>query len=178
MSEKMIRIATAGTIVSLIASALLATIHPDTKRMEHEIVAGDMHALGQMQALMDEGNAVAQNWLGLHFQSGSDYVSAARWFLKAADQGNVLAQDNLGNLYETGRGVLPNPVVAYALYSLAASSNQRWVRLHSRTSLQRVGASMSDEQLDAARAIAQMMRSDGIASTLDRIEHIQDGYEP
>mgnify|MGYP003517569551 FL=1 len=34
-----------------------------------------------------------------------DYSKAAEWYLKAAEQGYVKAQFNLGNMYYTGRGV-------------------------------------------------------------------------
>jgi TPR repeat protein len=39
---------------------------------------------------------------------------AARWYRKAAEQGNSWAQQKLGSLYREGRGVTQNAVNAYA----------------------------------------------------------------
>jgi len=48
-----------------------------------------------------------------------DYTIAARWFLKAAEQGMVLAQDTLGAYYWAGRGVSKDVVKAYYWSSVA-----------------------------------------------------------
>jgi TPR repeat protein len=34
-----------------------------------------------------------------------DYAEAARWYRKAAEQGNAIAQTNLGTMYFQGQGV-------------------------------------------------------------------------
>ena len=34
-----------------------------------------------------------------------DYAQAAQWYGKAAEQGNAYAQNQLGNLYQSGLGV-------------------------------------------------------------------------
>jgi TPR repeat protein len=43
-----------------------------------------------------------------------DYIEAVRWFRKAAEQGHMEAQYNLGLLYENGTGVA-NPSQAVIL---------------------------------------------------------------
>jgi TPR repeat protein len=43
------------------------------------------------------------------------------WWRKAADQGNVLAQVNLGLLYERGRGIPQDYERAHMWFNLAAS---------------------------------------------------------
>jgi TPR repeat protein len=50
-----------------------------------------------------------------------NYDEAAKWFRLAADQGHVVAQDVLGGLYFSGRGVLKDYVVAYMWLSLSAA---------------------------------------------------------
>ena len=48
-------------------------------------------------------------------------VEAAKWYLKSAQNGHVLAELELANLYLKGEGVKKDPVEAYAYYySLAA----------------------------------------------------------
>ena len=49
-----------------------------------------------------------------------DSAQAAKWFRKAAEQGQVQAQYNLGVCYHKGKGVAKDHVEAYAFFSLAA----------------------------------------------------------
>jgi TPR repeat protein len=49
-----------------------------------------------------------------------DYAEAMRWYHKAAEQGNTLAQANLGDMYLTGRGVPQNYAAAARWFHKAA----------------------------------------------------------
>src|SRR5260221_9625207 len=53
--------------------------------------------------LADKGNSYAQNKVGAIYEYGlgvpQDYAQAMTWYRKAADQGFVRAEVNLGNLY-------------------------------------------------------------------------------
>ena len=51
-----------------------------------------------------------------------DFKMAARWYLRAANQGNNLAQQKLGLLYERGDGVQKDFARAYMWYTLGAVS--------------------------------------------------------
>jgi hypothetical protein len=46
-----------------------------------------------------------------------DYAEAARWYRKAADQGNADAQNNLGVMYGNGQGVPQDYVRAHMWFS-------------------------------------------------------------
>ena len=48
------------------------------------------------------------------------------WFLKSAEQGDVLAQNNVGVCYEEGIGVPVNVVKAIKWYSLAESQGDQY----------------------------------------------------
>ncbi len=50
-----------------------------------------------------------------------DYEEAVRWFRKAAEQGNAVAQNNLGVMYAAGRGVPQDYVQAHMWFNLAAA---------------------------------------------------------
>jgi hypothetical protein len=81
-------------------------------------------ALKVWQGCADQGDKVAQNYLGEIYakQWGDvkpDFVHAAEWFRKAADQGYSRAQKNLGALYEQGLGVPSNQETASRLYRQA-----------------------------------------------------------
>ena len=52
-----------------------------------------------------------------------DYTEAAKWFLKAAEQGHASAQGTLGLCYADGQGVPQDYVEAYKRYNLAAAQS-------------------------------------------------------
>jgi hypothetical protein len=66
----------------------------------------------QLKQMAENGNAAAENAVGLRYFQGddkdgihSDEREAFRWFSKAAEHGNLAAQAKLGSLYWGGRGV-------------------------------------------------------------------------
>jgi TPR repeat protein len=50
-----------------------------------------------------------------------DLTQAVRWYASAADQGEPLAQNDLGMLYKLGGGVPKNPSMALDLFKKAAA---------------------------------------------------------
>jgi TPR repeat protein len=72
---------------------------------------------------------LAQNALGLRYAQGDgvklDEQDAARWFSKAAEQGNVAAQAKLGSLYWAGRGVPASLHDAYFWTVLARAGGDK-----------------------------------------------------
>ena len=52
------------------------------------------------------------------------YTEAVKWYLKSAEQGNVIAQYNLGVCYESGRGILCSQKKALQCYKNAASQGE------------------------------------------------------
>jgi len=87
----------------------------------------DAERLPQLQRDVRQGNAAAQNNLGVFYRDGrggltKNDVEAARLFKLAAAQGDVHAQVNLGAFYSNGRGGLPkDEAEALRLYRLAAA---------------------------------------------------------
>jgi hypothetical protein len=76
----------------------------------------------------DQGNASAQNSLGLIYAKGEgvtkDSKEAVRWFCTAADQGDATAQYNLGGMYYRGDGVTKDPKEAVRWYRKAADQGE------------------------------------------------------
>ena len=74
----------------------------------------------------ETGHANSAAALGLYFESAlpapghSDFISAARWYARAAELGHPLAANNLGALYFDGRGVLRDFEQAARLYRVSA----------------------------------------------------------
>jgi TPR repeat protein len=82
-------------------------------------------ALREFQSLAKQGDADAQNYLGLMYDKGrgvqEDDVEAVKWFRLAAEQGDASAQYNLGVMYTNGEGVPKDDVTAARWYRLAAA---------------------------------------------------------
>jgi len=99
-------------------------------------------ALRLFRPLADQGNAVAQNGLGIMYSNGDgvprDASEAAKWYRLAAEQGNTVAQYSLAYLYVTGQGVPEDYVQAHKWYDLAITSAMS-VRANSSNDQQGLG---------------------------------------
>lgn len=84
-----------------------------------------MVAFAIFEKLANEGDASAQNILGMMYDNGygvsQDYQKAFYWYSKAADNGVASAQYNLGLMYKNGYGVVQDFQKAFAWYSRAAN---------------------------------------------------------
>ena len=75
-------------------------------------------------AATDYGDAEVQFGMGLKFANGTgvaqDFVQAAEWYHKAADQNHSLAQFNLGTMYASGQGLTRDDVRSVIWFDKAA----------------------------------------------------------
>ena len=82
-------------------------------------------ALRLLRPLADQGDAWAQNSLGVMYRNGQgvpkDDAQAVKWYRLAADQGNASAQSLLGAMYASGQGVPKDYALAYMWWNLAAA---------------------------------------------------------
>jgi len=89
-------------------------------------------ALRLFRPLADQGDADAQNMLGLMYQAGhgvpQDYAQAVKWYRLAADQGHAWAQTSLGTMYDNGQGVPKDYAQAVKWYRLAADQGNAWAQ--------------------------------------------------
>jgi TPR repeat protein len=76
----------------------------------------------------EQGFAPAQRALGASYWSGSvalggskDYTQAAKWYGRAAEQGDIMSQYFLGTMYAEGQGVPQDDLLAYFWLNLAAA---------------------------------------------------------
>ena len=117
------------TLLLIAAVAACAKSDP-LKEAQQAFKAGKFEeALVLAQPLAEAGDPKAQVMVGLMFSQAKgapeDFVTAAGWFRKAADQGYASAQFDLGYMYESGSGVPMDPAEAYKWYSLAAAQGDR-----------------------------------------------------
>jgi TPR repeat protein len=103
----------AAVMLLFTITVLLMRPHPSVRKAAHLDQKG-----------VDEGDAAAQNNLGMFYTSGEgvpkDLGKAAELFKKAADQGYAAAQNNLGVSYENGEGVPKDLGKAAELFKKAA----------------------------------------------------------
>jgi TPR repeat protein len=74
---------------------------------------GSMSAWAEQKEDYDKANS---------YFNVKNYAEAALWFRKAAEQGNAVAQKNLGDLYGIGRGVPQDYITALMWYNLAEAA--------------------------------------------------------
>ncbi len=80
-----------------------------------------------------------------------DNAEAARWYRRAAEQGNPGCQFILGFLYSTGRGVPEDFVQAHFWFTIAAAQGSD----DSRKSRERVAKKMTPAQIAEAQRLAR-----------------------
>jgi TPR repeat protein len=84
-----------------------------------------------------------------------DFAEAAKWYRKAADQGDSSAQFKLGNMYNEGRGVPQDFVLAYLWLNLAASQASAALQRHYGISRDLVAKKLLPQQLAEAQRLAR-----------------------
>jgi len=95
-----------------------------------EAPAGDVLAFfEEIKAKAGKGDVAAQCWLGWAYENGkngaeTNLVEAAKWYRKAAEQGDADAQSNLGFAYFFGNGVPRDSSEAVKWYRKAAEQGQ------------------------------------------------------
>jgi len=70
--------------------------------------------------LAEQGNAEAQNRLGILYSNAKDYGQALKWFRQAMEKGLAVAATNLGGMYLRGEGVPHDINEGVRLYKKAA----------------------------------------------------------
>ena len=89
-------------------------------------------ALREWQPLAQQGDSVAQVWLGGMYRNGrgvaQNDAEAVKWYRKAADQGLAEGQFNLGGMYENGRGGSPGSGRGTALVCQSRRGVSPWHR--------------------------------------------------
>ena len=93
--------------------------------------------------------------LGALYASGSgvpqDPAKAIEWYLKAVEEGSVVAQYNLGLKYANGEGVEKDYVTAHMWYNVASANGDA----QARRARDRIARFMPDDQIRKAKKLAE-----------------------
>ena len=104
-----------------------------------------------------QGDAMAQYNLGVMLGGNGakeDPVAAARWMRKAATQGHSFAQSKLADLYQEGRGVEKDLVLACMMYGLSAKNGN----LEALKNQAAVAEKLTPVQINEAKALVAKWR--------------------
>lgn len=113
-----------------------------------EVVPEDSNEANKwFQRAAENGNAEAQYIYSLSFDEGSP--DEEKWLRLAAEQGHEQAQNNLGLMYEYGKGVPQNYEKAIRWYLPAAERGQAWAQ----SSLGRLYENSDDQFQDFGEAV-------------------------
>ena len=115
----------APLLLSLMCMAISACADVETPATTRGI---DEATVAALHKSAEQGNATAQNRLGLLYNQGQgvpqDPLLAKQWFEKSAEQGEAGAQVNLGTLYLLGQGALESDQMALFWFRRAAEQQE------------------------------------------------------
>ncbi len=101
------------------------------------------------------GVLTAQSNLGTDFelclQIGDGPIEAIKWYRLAAAQGHTDAQLKLGEIYQQGRGVPPDDMLAYMWFDIAAKHGREESLAYRRT----IAARINPELIPEAEALSE-----------------------
>ena len=114
----------------------------------------------QLRTGANAGDAEAEYHLAMAYLKGDgvteDDHEATHWLIKSAEQGNTDAQFSLGFVYRGGNGVPMDNVQSYMWFDIAANNgHEKAIELRKD-----ISTSMTDDQIDEARALAKHWRSE------------------
>ena len=109
----------------------------------------------QRRQLGRQERAVRLRVESLVLEGGQDSAEAARWFRRAADQGDATAQQNLGVMYANGEGVPRDVVAAHMWLGLAAAQATGAARASARQGQAVVARQLTPTQIAEAERRAR-----------------------
>jgi TPR repeat protein len=110
----------------------------------------------ELQSRADESGPEAQNILGAFFANKDLPAAAAASYLKAANGGNALAQNNLAIMYAMGEGVTRDDAEATKWFSRSAGQGDAAAQFHLGDRCFR--ASLSLPQAEANEALIESFK--------------------
>lgn len=159
------------TTICICASSKRGERSKQTQQIKREkvVVVTRVFGEGQIKAA-NEGDAEAQLFLGRHYCEEKDYVAAAQWYRKAAEQGNLEAPEELGNIYYEGRGVKRDWNEALKWYFAAAElyDNEQLTSDYNRTHV--MPHDFKHRQKDIHNRIGEIYACGGFGVERDKVE--------
>lgn len=144
--------------------ALAAMAQPMKDGARYYLQGDYTRALAIWRPLAAQGNAEAQNNLGLLYLHGkgvpANLTEAVRYFQLSAAAGSALGQNNLGGLYRDGRGV-PRDYGRAARWFAAAASQGNAAAMYNLGLMYELGQGVKSEPVEASMWYALAAETDG-----------------
>ncbi|WP_018230268.1 tetratricopeptide repeat protein [Methyloversatilis universalis] len=151
-----------GALAAGLASAVVVTFRGvDTRsQSEHEKLIAELEPMEAERARAHTGDPEAQYSFGMMLSQGGtgkaeDLAESIRWLERAAEQGHVRAQYELGLAYKLGRGTLQDYAAAGKWFTSAARNGHVGAQYHMGR-LHRIGEGVP---ADLVRAYAWFNRA-------------------
>jgi len=118
------KLSTIALVVALTVGGQAALAQDFEKGLAAARIGDFETALQEWRPLAEQGDAPAQNNLGVMYENGEgvprDYAEAVKLYRLAAEQGFAGAQSNLGFMYHNGQGVSQDDAEAVKWSRMAA----------------------------------------------------------
>ncbi|KMW57948.1 hypothetical protein AIOL_002916 [Candidatus Rhodobacter oscarellae] len=160
-----------GTEIDLLEAEKLATIGADKGDWLSQEILTVLYSKGLVpgrtqeeafeiaQNIADQGNAMAEFFVGYYYLTGTGVVSnsaqAESWLTKSVNQGYTHAMSFLAEVYENGPTGVPEPEKAAELYWSALKSGDE-------TAADRLTTQLSNRNRDVIRLIQLKLREEGV----------------
>src|SRR5919106_4446529 len=142
-----------GALCALVLTAVLTACNGRADPLQAFAEGDYLGALALWKSLAEQGDAQAQNYLGILYHLGlgveREYRQAVKWYRQAAANGNADAQRNLGTMYQFGFGVPQSNLYSYAWYYSAL----RHGNLNARNYIQTLSTKLTPNQIMKARVL-------------------------
>jgi TPR repeat protein len=93
-------------LANLIFIEATSPAHSSQQETQPETVAESALSPADLARRAESGDKESQYWLAVLYQEGrrveKDYIEAAKWYRRSAEQGWPGAQNNLGHMYDHG----------------------------------------------------------------------------
>ncbi|RXK53111.1 sel1 repeat family protein [Oleiharenicola lentus] len=91
-------------------------------------IAADSTEIKELKKKAEDGDPNAQFLLGRHYFLLTEKAEGAKWYHRAAEQGNADAQNMLGVIYGDGNGVKKDSTLAVNWFLKAAENRNRFAQ--------------------------------------------------
>lgn len=134
--------------------------------------------LTEIKYRAQNGEADAQYSLGQCYYLGEgvpeDKAEAIKWYLKAAEKGDVLAMTELGVFYEHGWNVIQDWTEAYAYYNVAGIKHDGRARIYRENLRKQMTAAQLDAGLSRSRELQKEIEVNNRPTFGDRIQTLKN----
>ena len=153
----------------------------DFKFLKNQLILNKLDSVDSKKTLdyitniANSGDIDVQYQLGDYYYSKSNYKESFKWIHKAALQGHLIAQNNVGTAYGYGEGVEKDLDKLLHWKTLAAKGGQE-IAQRDLVEMHTIGYGV-DKNLELAKYWAEIVRENKEHTYLDKVNELWEEYE-